>query len=148
LSSIIPNSGKIEKSGGRHAGKCLVCNHANKQEIEVAYLLFESVPKIAERFEVADDSIYRHAEFFGLDDQRAGDTKKVLQNVIARGFAQSKNIDPRVALGAVQELNKIEGKHKAPETHPADVERAEGQKREALREWFEQQGILTSDAVQ
>jgi phage terminase small subunit len=49
---------------------------------------------------------------------------------------------------AAKHLTTVFGLEKAKETHPADVERAEAQKREALREWFEQQGILTSDAVQ
>src|SRR5207248_11041189 len=43
----------------------------------------------------------------------------------ARGFAQHKDISPSIAIAAVQELHKITGKHKAPETNPADVARAD-----------------------
>jgi hypothetical protein len=116
-------AGKAKKQTGcekdaaniaRHSTQCAVCNHKQKGEIERRYMIFVPVTHVADEFGLSDDSIYRHAEYFGLDDQRAGDTEKVLKNVIARGFSQHKNIDPRVALSAVQELNKMQGKHQEP----------------------------------
>lgn len=135
--------GQTAANIARHSTQCTICKHPQKQEIEARYLAFVSVLHVADEFKVSDDAVLRHADYFGLSDQRVSDTEKVLKNVIARGFAQHKEIAPTIAMAAVQELNKMQGKLKAPETHPNDVAR---NKREELKRWFEEQGILESHA--
>lgn len=112
---------------GRHSTQCTVCNHKDKEEIEARYLGFEPVVHVANEFGVSNYAIDRHAEFFGLDEQRASDTEKVLRNVIARGFAPHKTIDPKIAMAAVQELNRMHGKRQEdkPNENLTDEQRAQ-----------------------
>src|SRR5437868_6719658 len=90
--------GKSTSRPRQHVALCQVCKHEQREEIERRYSQFESAPKLAAIFDVSDDSIYRHAEYFGLDELRVADTERVLKNVIARGFAQNKTISPQIAI--------------------------------------------------
>ena len=37
---------------------------------------FKAVLHVANEFDVSDDSVQRHAAYFGLDEESAGDTEK------------------------------------------------------------------------
>jgi hypothetical protein len=53
--------------GGRHARKCAVCRHPQREEIEVAFLLWHNPSIIAADFGLADRrNLYRHAQATGL----------------------------------------------------------------------------------
>lgn len=117
------NRGKKAKSRALHAGKCAVCKHLLKQEIEAEYLGFIPTARIAEGFNVSADSIQRHAQFIGLDENRAADTERVLKNIVARGFTQIKKVEGRLFIEALKELNKITGKHKEPAKNPETAAR-------------------------
>jgi hypothetical protein len=117
------NRGKSAPNPNRHAGKCTVCNSEFRLDVERVYHNFRPVSEIASEFDLSEDAIYRHVSFLGLDLKRSENTERVLLDVIARGFKGNKDIAPNIALGAVQELHKITGKHKLPETNPADLAR-------------------------
>jgi hypothetical protein len=134
----------------QHAALCGVCKHGQREEIERRFILFEPIPLLAEGFGLSDDSIYRHAEYFGLDVERVSDTGKVLRHVLALGLSQIKKVDSKLFLGVIKELNKITGLHKLPEQNPADIERAEDNRKWAngqIERLMSEYDISRDDAI-
>jgi hypothetical protein len=113
-------------SARRHSGKCQVCHHQQSQEIERRYLGYESEYKIALEFGVSHDAINRHAQFFGLDAKRMGDTEAMLRVVVAKGFQQfsKTGISEKSWVECIKELNRVAGKRKEPAKNPNDLEEA------------------------
>ena len=110
----------------RHSGKCQVCHHQQSQEIERRYSGYESEYKIALEFGVSHDAINRHAQFFGLDAKRMGDTEAMLRVVVAKGFQQfsKTGISEKSWVECIKELNRVAGKRKEPAKNPNDLEEA------------------------
>jgi hypothetical protein len=56
----------------RHARKCEICHHPNREEIEEGFLLWRPGDSLARSFDVkgTKDAIYRHARALGLYEQR------------------------------------------------------------------------------
>lgn len=53
--------------GGRHARKCVICRHPQREEIEAAFSLWHNPSLIASDFGLADRrNVYRHARATGL----------------------------------------------------------------------------------
>jgi hypothetical protein len=88
----------------------MVCNHPDRKDIEAQYRAFNTLAKIGQDFDLTLHSIWRHAQFFGLDERRAGETEKALRGVIARGFQQLKTVDASTLMVAIRELNKLGGR--------------------------------------
>src|SRR5437868_4773030 len=123
-------------SARRHSGKCQVCHHQQSQEIERRYLGYESEYKIALEFGVSHDAINRHAQFFGLDAKRMGDTEAMLRVVVAKGFQQfsKTGISEKSWVECIKELNRVAGKRKEPAKNPNDLEEAK-----RILDWHRQQ---------
>ena len=111
-------------SARRHSGKCLVCHHQQRHEIEHKYLDFESEYKIASEHGVSHDAVNRHAKYFGLDQRRAADTEKLLRAIIARGFSQLEKVSGPLLMEAIKEFGKQAGKRKEAAKNPNDLEEA------------------------
>jgi ribosomal protein S14 len=69
----------------RHAARCRICGHPRQEEIERAYLHWESPEEIAARFKLGSrHSVYRHAEALGLARMRARNLNDALYRLIER----------------------------------------------------------------
>jgi predicted DNA-binding protein YlxM (UPF0122 family) len=75
---------KIGQSPGRHEYHCTICSHAQREEIERAFLNWTSLPKISKQFGVSRDSIYRHAHALGLMEKRRRNVRAALEQIIEK----------------------------------------------------------------
>jgi hypothetical protein len=81
-------TGDIEKrarraSAARHARKCTVCHHKDREFIDQDYLRWLSPKKIAREYAVSHQSVvYRHADATGLRAQRRASLRATLENFI------------------------------------------------------------------
>src|SRR5271156_4147371 len=81
-------NGNIEKrarraSAPRHARKCTVCHHPDREFIDQDYLRWLSPKKIAREYAISHHSvIYRHADATGLRAQRRASLRATLENFI------------------------------------------------------------------
>lgn len=56
---------------GRHARYCKICSHAKREEIEQAFISWQSPIVIAKEYGLADRmNVYRHANALGLFEKR------------------------------------------------------------------------------
>ncbi|MGD0402955.1 MAG: hypothetical protein ABSB66_07140 [Candidatus Acidiferrales bacterium] len=83
-----PEVGNIEKrarraSAARHARKCTVCHHKDREFIDQDYLRWLSPKKIAHEYAISHQSVvYRHADATGLRAQRRASLRATLENFI------------------------------------------------------------------
>jgi hypothetical protein len=83
-----PELGDIEKrarraSQARHARKCTVCHHPDREFIDQDYLRWLSPKKIAREYAISHQSVvYRHADATGLRAQRRASLRATLENFI------------------------------------------------------------------
>ena len=81
-------NGNIEKrahraSAARHARKCTVCHHKDREFIDQDYLRWLSPKKIAREYKISHHSVvYRHADATGLRAQRRASLRATLENFI------------------------------------------------------------------
>jgi hypothetical protein len=81
-------NGNIEKrarraSTARHARKCTVCHHKDREFIDQDYLRWLSPNKIARDYGISHHSVvYRHADATGLRAQRRASLRATLENFI------------------------------------------------------------------
>ena len=68
----------------RHARKCMVCHHPEREAIEEEYLNWHSPTKSASHHNVAPRTLYRHAEALGLTRRRRGNMRAVLDRLLDR----------------------------------------------------------------
>lgn len=91
---------------GRHERNCTVCAHANRSEIEAAFVAWESPVKIAVEYGLADRaSIYRHAYAFGLIARRRRNIRAALERIIEK--AGEVEVTSTAVVAAVQAYAKI-----------------------------------------
>jgi hypothetical protein len=80
--------GDLEKrahraSATRHARKCTVCHHPDREFIDQDYLRWLSPKKIAHEYKISHHSVvYRHADATGLRAQRRASLRATLENFI------------------------------------------------------------------
>jgi hypothetical protein len=90
----------------RHKRNCTVCAHEKCDEIESAFVAWESPAKIAEQYGVADrTSIYRHAHALGLFGKRRRNIRAALEKIIER--AGEVEVTSSAVVAAVQAYAKI-----------------------------------------
>lgn len=119
------NRGNLRPSESRHKGKCSVCNHSERNEIESMYLDFTPAREIAEEFGISDDSVYNHAHFYALDERRGADTERMLKVIAAKGFQQFSRtgVSEKVWVEVVKELNRVTGQRVGEQKNPVDSAR-------------------------
>jgi hypothetical protein len=67
----------------RHARKCTVCHHRDREFIDQDYLRWLSPKKIAREYSISHQSVvYRHADATGLRAQRRASLRATLENFI------------------------------------------------------------------
>lgn len=74
--------GERPVSRGRHSAECKICSHAEREEIERAFVEWNSVNSIAARYSISRDSMYRHAHAFQLLDKRRRNVRAALEKII------------------------------------------------------------------
>ena len=97
---------KRKISLGRHRRVCSVCQHAQRDNIEAAFVAWNSPASIAEEYGLADRaSVYRHAHAIGLFVRRQRNIRVALEHIIERAGEVDVTASPVVA--AVQAYAKI-----------------------------------------
>ena len=64
---------------GRHESQCSICSHPWCQEIEDEWINWQDATKIAQRFDVSRDPIYRHAHALNLFIKRQRNISMALE---------------------------------------------------------------------
>ena len=91
---------------GRHRRTCSVCRHAQREEIEAAFIGWRSPAAIAEEFGLADRaSVYRHAHALGLKEKRRRNIRAALERIIEK--AGEVDVTASAVVAAVQAYAKI-----------------------------------------
>jgi hypothetical protein len=71
-------------SRGRHEHQCRICAHAERADIEEAFVTWVSPVQIAKKYSVSRDAVYRHAHVFGLMGQRRRNIRTALERIIEK----------------------------------------------------------------
>jgi hypothetical protein len=67
----------------RHARKCAVCSHPDRDAIEGDFVRWAALERIAERYKISDRStLYRHAHATGLFVRRKQELGRVLESIL------------------------------------------------------------------
>ncbi len=83
-----------------------MCRHAQRQEIETAFIGWRSPAAIAEEFGLADRaSVYRHAHALGLKEKRRRNIRAALERIIEK--AGEVDVTASAVVAAVQAYAKI-----------------------------------------
>jgi hypothetical protein len=91
---------------GRHQRTCTICGHPQCDEIERAFVGWQSPAEIAKEFRLADRaSVYRHAHAFGLFEKRQRNVRAALEKIIER--AGEVEVTASAVVAAVQAYAKI-----------------------------------------
>jgi len=91
---------------GRHKRTCSVCRHAQREEIEAAFVGWRSPAAIAEEFGLADRAnVYRHAHALGLFEKRRRNIRAALERIIEK--AGEVDVTASAVVSAVQAYAKI-----------------------------------------
>jgi hypothetical protein len=91
---------------GRHKRTCSVCRHAERGEIETAFVGWRSSAVIADEFGLADRaSVYRHAHALGLFEKRRRNVRAALERIIEK--AGEVDVTASAVVAAVQAYAKI-----------------------------------------
>jgi hypothetical protein len=91
---------------GRHKRTCSVCRHAQRTEIESAFIGWRSPVDIAEDYGLADRaSVYRHAHALGLFEKRRRNIRAALERIIEK--AGEVDVTASAVVAAVQAYSKI-----------------------------------------
>lgn len=69
----------------RHARKCGICRHPDREEIEQEYGDWFTVAEIARRYEIDDSALQRHLKALGLTSKRRENLRIVLDRILERG---------------------------------------------------------------
>jgi hypothetical protein len=118
-------NGNLNRKPALHRALCSICKHPRLKEIEARYLQLVSERRIAAEFDVSDDAVHNHVDYFGLNLERGANTEKILETIISKGFGQlSKQgvkIGDKLLIEAIKEYDKITGKQKEAAKNPQDL---------------------------
>jgi hypothetical protein len=92
-------------SQGRHEYHCTICSHPKREEIEQAFLTWSSPNRIAKKYGVSRDSVYRHAHAVSLLDKRRRNLHSALERIIEK--AGEVEVSATAVVSAVAAYAKI-----------------------------------------
>jgi hypothetical protein len=91
---------------GRHRRLCSVCQHAECEEIEAAFISWTSPASIAVEYGLSDRaSVYRHAHAVGLFSKRQRNIRAALERIIEK--AGEVEVTAAAVVSAVQAYSEI-----------------------------------------
>lgn len=99
------NASENPVSRGRHEHQCRICRHACRSEIEEAFVGWISPARIAKKFGVSRDAVYRHAHVFGLMGKRGRNVRAALERIIEK--AGEVDVTAAAVVAAIQAYSKI-----------------------------------------
>jgi hypothetical protein len=100
------NQGGKPANLGRHKRNCSVCSHAQRREIEAAFVSWQSPAALATEYGLADRaSIYRHAHALGLFAKRQRNVRAALERIIEK--AGEVDVTASAVVAAIQAYSKI-----------------------------------------
>jgi hypothetical protein len=92
---------------GLHSRSCLVCKNEKREEIEAAFIAWQSPARIAEDYGLADrNSIYRHAHALGLFEARRRNVRAALERIIEKS-GEIEGVNASAVVSAIQAYAKI-----------------------------------------
>ncbi len=73
-----------QKSGflGRHEAGCKVCAHPDRKQIEDEWCAWANTSRLAKKYKLSRDSIYRHVAAFNLRERRGKNLRAALERII------------------------------------------------------------------
>ncbi|MGE5736552.1 MAG: hypothetical protein ACM34E_15775 [Acidobacteriota bacterium] len=92
-------------SKGRHEYHCTICSHPDREHIEQAFINWSNTTKLAARYSVSRDAIYRHAHALGLMDKRRRNVRAALEKIIEK--AGDVEVNAAAVVSAVSALARI-----------------------------------------
>ncbi len=98
-------AGENPVNRGRHEHQCRICRHTRRTEIEEAFVGWVSPARIAKKFGVSRDAVYRHAHVFGLMDKRGRNVRAALERIIEK--AGEVDVTAAAVVAAIQAYSKI-----------------------------------------
>jgi|SRR6516165_9968495 hypothetical protein len=73
---------ELASSRSRHETHCTVCRHADRADVEQAFLNWSSPAKIVKGYSITRDALYRHAHALGLMEKRSRNVRAALERLI------------------------------------------------------------------
>lgn len=99
-----PDDGK-RVNQGRHEYRCTICTHAERAEIEQAFVSWLSPGQISKQFGVSRDALYRHAHAYGLMDKRRRNVRSALERIIEKAGEVEVSASAVVSAVAAYKIN-------------------------------------------
>ena len=90
---------------GRREHQCTLCSHAQREEVERAFLNWTSTSRMGKQYGLSRDSIYRHAHALGLMDKRRRNVRAALEKIIEK--AGDVEVSATAVVSAVAAYAKI-----------------------------------------
>jgi len=98
---------KLVTDTERHSRKCVICNHAKREQIERDYVEWHPIAEIAEEYEVLLRAIHRHANALNLDQEKRDNKLWFYQRIMDRAPNKVSVAD---ALAAAKLMAQEQGK--------------------------------------
>ena len=95
----------LERSTERHEFACKVCNHSDRKEIEDQWCDWANTSKLAKRYRLSRDSIYRHVAAFNLRERRARNLRAALERIIEQ--ADDVTVNAGAVVQAIQAYARV-----------------------------------------
>ncbi|MBZ5500261.1 MAG: hypothetical protein LAP85_28025 [Acidobacteriia bacterium] len=92
-------------STGRHEAGCRVCVHPEREQIEAEWIGWAHTTKLAKRYGLSRDSLYRHCHALGLFEKRRRNLRAALERLVEE--AETVQVNASAVVAAVQALAKI-----------------------------------------
>lgn len=90
---------------GRHEANCRICAHPEREQIENEWCAWANTTKLAKKYKVSRDSIYRHVAAFSLREKRGKNLRAALERIIER--AEDVPVNASAVVSAIQAYAKI-----------------------------------------
>jgi hypothetical protein len=71
-----------KKPGPRHDQRCSVCLHADRVEIDADFVNWTGPGRIAKKYHISRDALYRHAHATNLMERRQRNVRQALEKII------------------------------------------------------------------
>jgi hypothetical protein len=106
----------IAKIPDRHARRCSICASPYREEIEDAYVRWETATKICREFKIPSRNTLRlHVQAFNLEEKRDKNIKRCLSTIVEKNMHR-KFSGPAV-ISALALLSKIDGEGRSVERY-------------------------------
>ncbi len=91
--------------GRRHEAGCKVCAHPDRKQIEDEWCAWANTSKLAKKYRLSRDSIYRHVAAFNLRDRRGKNLRAALERIIEQ--SDQVTVNAAAAISAITAYAKI-----------------------------------------